>query len=84
MEGKKRGGQKNPLYDGGKWEQRLLKIPDYEKFKSHAERHGLSVVEFSYVILKEFIEKLEQEDERAEKRSACINELSKRNSRNSN
>ena len=63
MEGKKRGGQKNPLYDGGKWEQRLLKIPDYDSFKEFAKDHGYSVVELSYIILKDKFKELQENEQ---------------------
>ena len=83
-EKKKRGGQIKALYSDGKWKQRLVKIPDHDSFKEFAKDHGYSVVELSYIILKDKFKELKEADERSKRRLASTNELSKDNSRNSN
>ena len=62
-EKKKRGGQIKALYSGGKWKQRLVKIPDYDSFKEFAKDHGYSVVELSYIILKDKFKELQENEQ---------------------
>ena len=62
-EKKKRGGQVKALYSDGKWKQRLVKIPDHDSFKEFANDHGYSVVELSYIILRDKFKELQENEQ---------------------